>query len=121
MLMKHVKTIFTAIFTLLLFSGFALAQSNVVAHGSQTRGSMGQNAKIHGNLFSLPAAGTITNINGTGAGGFWIEKGSGELVVNFNTLPEGKGYSLGAGSYRVIPNLKDGANSASIDVTFTCP
>ncbi|NTV99527.1 MAG: hypothetical protein HGA70_10245 [Chlorobiaceae bacterium] len=119
--MKHLKTVATAIFTFLVFSGFATAQTNVTAHGWQTRGTVGQNAKIHGDLFSLPSAGTVSTINGSGAGGFWIEKASGELVVNFNTLGEANGYQLGAGSYRAIPNLKDGANSASIDVTFICP
>ncbi len=121
MLMKQIKTVSASILTLLIFSGFAMAQTNVTAHGWQTRGTIGQNAKIHGDPFSLPAAGTVSTINGSGAGGFWIEKASGELVVNFNTLAEANGYTLGAGSYRAIPNLKDGANSASIDVTFTCP
>jgi hypothetical protein len=106
---------------LLLWSTVSFAATTVVGEGQQSRGYPGHNAEIHGNLFTLPSAGSITAVEGRGASGFWIEKGSGEMVRNFNTLAQAQGYSLSAGSYRVIPNIKDGVNSCGVTVTFTCP
>ncbi|NTW51794.1 MAG: hypothetical protein HGB22_04325 [Chlorobiaceae bacterium] len=118
---KGLSSLATALLGLLLCTGVSFAATNVSGHGTQSRGYTGHNAEIHGQLFTLPGAGTITNIEGNGASGFWIEKGSGEMVKNFNTLAEAKGYSLPAGSYRVIPNIRDGANSCGVTVTVTCP
>ncbi|HWR00386.1 MAG TPA: hypothetical protein VN371_00870 [Chlorobaculum sp.] len=118
---KRFSSFATALLSLLLCSGVSFAATSVSGHGTQTRGSAGHNAEIHGQLFTLPGSGTITSIEGNGASGFWIEKGSGEMVKNFNTLAEAKGYSLPAGNYRVIPNIKDGANSCGVTVTVTCP
>ena len=121
MMKKRFSSLAMALLSLLLCTAVSFAATNVSGHGTQTRGYAGHNAEINGQLFTLPGAGTITNIEGNGASGFWIEKGSGEMVKNFNSLAEAKGYSLPAGSYRVIPNIKDGANSCGITVTFTCP
>lgn len=121
MLKKTLRALSAVLMTLIFASAVSIAAMSVTGNGSQSRGYPGQNAKINGQLFTLPATGTITNINGQGASGFWIEKGSGELVKNFNSNGEAKGFSLQAGSYRVIPNLQDGAASAWINVTFTCP
>lgn len=119
---KHRLTFMTAILlSLSLSPAISLAAATVSGSGTQSRGYPGHNAEIHGKLFSLPSAGMITSIDGQGTGGFWIEKGSGELVVNFNSMAEAKGYSLPAGSYRIIPNLANGANSSRVTVTFTCP
>lgn len=118
---KRFRLALPAILALLLWSTVSFAATTVVANGRQSRGYPGHNAEIHGDLFSLPGAGSITAVDPHGAAGFWIEKDSGELVRNFNTVAESNGYSLPAGKYRVIPNLKDGVNSCSVAVTFTCP
>jgi hypothetical protein len=121
MMKKRFASLSIALLSLLLVSAVSFAASKVSGHGTQTRGYAGHNAEIRGQLFTLPGTGTISDIEGQGTSGFWIEKGSGEMVRNFNTNAEAKGYSLPAGSYRVIPNIKDGANSCGITVTFTCP
>ncbi|WP_449258601.1 hypothetical protein [Chlorobium limicola] len=121
MLKKTMRALSATLMAVIFVATVSLAATTVTGNGSQSRGYPGQNAKINGQLFSLPATGTITNVNGQGASGFWIEKGTGELVRNFNSYGEAKGFSLPAGSYRAIPNLQDGAASAWINVTFTCP
>jgi hypothetical protein len=121
MMKKRFSSLAVALLSILLCSALSFAMTTVSGSGRQSRGYSGHNAEIHGQLFTLPGTGTISNVEGTGASGFWIEKGSGELVRNFNTIAQAKGYSLPAGSYRVIPNLKDGANSCGVTVTFTCP
>lgn len=118
---KRLKSLSVALLGLLLVSEVSFAATNVSGRGSQSRGYAGHNAEINGQLFTLPGTGTISNIEGNGASGFWIERSSGEMVRNFNSIAEAQGYSLPAGSYRVIPNIRDGANSCGITVTFTCP
>ncbi len=107
--------------SLLLCSTLALAATVVSGSGKQIRGNAGRNAEINGQLFTLPGAGTITNIESQGASGFWIENGDGRLIINFDSINQAKGYNLPAGKYRVIPNIKDGYNSCSVNVTFNCP
>lgn len=110
-----------SLLAMLFLSTVASATTTVVGNGRQSRGYPGHNAEIHGDLFSLPAAATITAVDGRGASGFWIERESGAMVRNFDSLGEAQGYSLPAGRYRVIPNIRDGVNSCGIAVTFTCP
>lgn len=121
MLKKTMRALSVTLMTVIFAAAVSLAATTATGNGSQSRGYPGQNAKINGQLFSLPATGTITSVNGQGASGFWIEKGTGELVMNFNSNGEARGFTLPAGSYRVIPNLQDGAASAWINVVFTCP
>jgi len=118
---QNLKSLSVVLLSLLLCSALSFAATKVSGHGTQTRGTVGRNGEIHGQLFTLPGTGTITDIEGQGTSGFWIEKVSGEMVRNFNSNAEAKGYSLPAGSYRVIPNIKNGIDSCGITVTFTCP
>ncbi|WP_153000674.1 hypothetical protein [Chlorobium limicola] len=100
------RALSVVLMTVIFTSSVSLAATTVTGNGTQSRGYVGQNAKISGQLFSLPATGTITGVNGQGASGFWIEKGTGQLIRNFDSVGEAKGFTLPAGSYRVIPNLK---------------
>lgn len=97
--------------------------ATIEGSGSQTRGTPGHAAELNGKTFTLPAYGTITDITGEGAEGFWIERADGSLVVNFNSLKEAAGYGLSAGSYRVLPNLRESpkANYAWVRITVNCP
>ncbi len=121
MMKKWLASLPMALLSLLLCCAVSFAATKVSGHGTQTRGSAGHNGEIHGQLFTLPGTGTITDIEGQGTSGFWIEKSSGEMVRNFNSTAEAKGFSLPAGSYRIIPNIKNGVDSCGITVTFTCP
>jgi hypothetical protein len=118
---KRIALVSLSLLTMILWSAVSFAVTTVVGNGRQSRGYPGHNAEIHGDLFTLPGTGSITGVDGRGASGFWIEKESGDMVRNFNTLAQAQGYSLPAGSYRVIPNIKDGVNSCGVTVTFTCP
>lgn len=105
-------------------TSLCFAATTVEGSGKQTRGYGSHNAELHGDIFVLPRAGTITNVTGEGTDGFWIEKADGQLVANFNTFKEAIGYSLPAGSYRVLPNLRDYPTKASrswVRITVNCP
>ncbi|NTU92842.1 MAG: hypothetical protein HGB29_01335 [Chlorobiaceae bacterium] len=115
---KRFLLLSVALLAMLLCSAVSFA-GTVNGTGRQSRGYPGHNAEIHGQLFTLPATGTISNIEPNGASGFWIETESGTLVKNFDSVGQARGYSIPAGSYRIIPNIRDGVNSCSINVTIT--
>lgn len=120
-MLKQTLKAFSVIILALIFVSSVSYAATVSGSGRQSRGYPGHNAEISGQLFTLPANGTISNIDSQGASGFWIEKESGEMVRNFDTIGESAGYSLPAGRYRVIPNIKDGFNTCWVNVTFTYP
>ncbi|MCX7781131.1 MAG: hypothetical protein N2491_09500 [Negativicutes bacterium] len=118
---KRIAVVSSIILVLFVFTSICLAAATVSGSGKQTRGRPGHNAELEGRLFTLPSAGTITSVDSQGADGFWIEDERGVMIVNFNSVNEARGYVLRAGSYRVLPNLKNGFDSCWIHVTFTCP
>ena len=98
--------------------------ATVEGGGRQTRGYPGHNAELYGAVFTLPRAGTIVSVAGEGTDGFWIERANGGLVRSFNSLNEAVGFSLPAGSYRALPNLRDYPEKAQrswVRITVNCP
>lgn len=91
----------------------------VTASGRQVRAAAaGESGELHGRSFALPAACTISAATGTEEAGFWIE---GVSTVKFDTAAKAIGTVVPAGRYWVYPNLKRGAASATVTVTFDCP
>lgn len=102
--------------------GFVLAATpalagTIVAHGTQTAGVAGRNASLDGKAVTLPGGCRITSVSGDNAG-FWTQ-GTEKKV--FYAQTDAVGTIMKAGTYTVYPNLKQGAGTARISVTFTCP
>lgn len=117
---KPMGVVVLVVLLMFVFSSFCLA-ATVTGRGKQTRGYPGHNAELYGETFNLPRAGTIASVDSYGASGFWIENSRGDLIVNFDSVNQAIGYNLAAGSYRVLPNLKNGYDSCSVAVNFNCP
>ena len=96
----------------------AAQAATVTASGRQVRAAAGESGELHGRSFALPAACTISAATGTEEAGFWIE---GVSTVKFDTAAKAIGTVVPAGRYWVYPNLKRGAASATVTVTFDCP
>lgn len=116
---------FFALLLVLVFATPVSMATAVVVEGSggQIRGNPGRSAELSGKIFVIPKYGTITNIEGEGTAGFWIETNDGGLIANFGSFNEAMGYGLQAGSYRVLPNLKENpkAERAWVRIYVTCP
>ena len=116
--------ILSVLVVLLVFVSTSLCFAAVIEGGGrQSRGYPGHNAELYGQVFELPRAGTIAGVAGEGADGFWIETEAGALVRSFNSLNQGVGFTLRAGRYRVLPNLRDNpkADRSWVRITVNCP
>lgn len=111
------------LFVMILVTTSLCLAATIEGGGKQYRGYPGHNAELYGEVFTLPRAGTIVSVAGEGTDGFWIETAAGGLVQSFNTLNQAVGYTLPAGSYRALPNLRDNpkADRSWVRVTVNCP
>jgi len=113
---KGLSAALAAIVILFVFSAESGAQ-NVHASGTQTRGSMGNSARLEGQMFYLPSPGTIISASSTG-NGFWIQNASGNVVAQYWNANDSIGAVLQAGSYYIFPNLSQGQNFAKAFALF---
>lgn len=105
-----------ALFLLFAFSAESGAQ-NVHASGTQTRGTMGNSARLEGQSFFLPSPGTIISASSTG-NGFWIQNAAGHVVAKYWDANQAIGLVLPAGSYYIFPNLAQGQDYAKAFALF---
>ena len=85
--------------------------------GTQTRGSIGRNASLHCTPVTITTPKKIISITGYNKG-FWISNSRGKRIMSFYKPNDSsaKGKTLPAGTYTIYPNLKDGANKASVTI-----
>lgn len=97
--------------------------TNIVGTGSQLRGNPGRNAQLNGKVFNVPKNGAISNVSMNGTDSFWIERANGQQLATFGSMQQAIGYPLPAGSYRVLPNLRENpkAQSSTVSITVTYP
>jgi hypothetical protein len=112
----HLGILALVVILSMLMAGYASAE-NVTGSGTQIRGNMGKNAELKAKPFTLKKDSSIAAAEDGGAG-FWIEKQGGGTVKNFDNAKSAIGFQLGAGTYYVYPNLKQGRDSATVTLTF---
>jgi hypothetical protein len=113
---KNLWAALAALFLLFALSSESGAQ-NVHASGSQTRGTMGNSARLEGQPFYLPSPGTIISASSTG-NGFWIQNAAGHVIAKYWEANQAIGVVLAAGSYYIFPNLAQGQNYAKAFALF---
>lgn len=122
--MRKIGSLVVLVSVLVLLATSVCFAATIEGGGKQTRGYPGHDAELYGEVFVLPRQGTIASIAGEGTDGFWIETATGQLVVSFDSFKQAVGYTLPAGSYRALPNLRDYPEKAPkswVRITINCP